>query len=123
MVVSPQHQAATREVVFQLVRKTPFIWRECYNANNVILAGREDAAKRRQITHHQGWNEATFCREAIEEKKLVISKMQSSGMSAVKKCLGRFVDGNATQFHCSIVWTLQPPTQQRRRRSRLLPEC
>ena len=49
---------------------------------------------------------------AIEEKKLVISKNAEQWHSAVKKCLGRFVGGNATvsSLFDRMDFTTYPPS-------------
>ena len=62
---------------------------ECFNINDVILEGREKAGRKGgPITYHQGWDEATFCRVAVNEEKLVVSKNAAQWHESCEKVFG-----------------------------------
>ena len=62
---------------------------ECFNVNDIILAGREKAGKKGgAITYHQGWDEATFCNVAVDQEKLVVSKNAEEWHKSCEKVFG-----------------------------------
>ena len=62
---------------------------ECLNVNNIILAGREKAARKSgMITYKQGWNEEIFCHEATNHEELVVSQNADKWHESCEKIFG-----------------------------------